>query len=287
MLKRGRRSDGGTRAEGEVQGSPRGSAVWLRVAVVAVIAGCGAASPPAVATLDAGSDSALAACHAANGSAAACAPNIKVVGPAGDAVANHATVILSAGTDAPQSLTFQVLNTGNSPLAITGVTLDYAPLPGDGTTAALACYGPDGATPCAAVHWPDVASSGGTGASSVAITIVFTNPTDAATRTAALHLLTNDASTPAIPEFIINFKTASAGPKIVTAAKVDLGFVKAPATDTTTFAIQNLGAADLVILEIDATALDDSFTLVIDGTEYPTTALITLTPPITLAPGAF
>ncbi len=215
-----------------------------------------------------------------------CTPVIKVADNMGT-VSNKATKVISTGNGATQTLEFQVLNNGNSPLVFNGVTLDYTPLPGDATSPALACFGPDGSTPCATTKWPDVAQTGGTGATSVKISIRYTKPADDAKRTAHLHILTNDASTPnPIPDFVININTASGVPKIVVDAEVDMGFVKAPATSAQTFTIKNLGTADLIIADIDATALDDSFTLVIDGAEYQTTAMIHVNPQIDLTPGS-
>ncbi len=225
-------------------------------------------------------------CGTANGFSVDCTPKIRVVGPDGAVMSKNATKVISVSGDATQTLTFTVLNNGNSPLGLSSVTLAYTPLPGDGTNTALVCYGPDGSTPCASTKWPNVAYTGGTGTSSVTITIVYTKPTDAVTRTAALHIVTNDASTPAIPDFVINLKTASGVPKIVSDPEVDLGFVKAPGVGNGLFTIRNEGTADLIINDIDATALDSTlFTLVIDGKEYQTGTVFTVNPAIDLPPG--
>lgn len=224
-------------------------------------------------------------CGTSGGFSIECRPQIKVADNTGN-LSNKATKVISTGDGAQQTLEFQVLNNGNSPLVFNSVTLDYAPLPGDATSPALACFGPDGSTPCASAKWPDVAQTGGTGAKSVKIFIRYTKPTDDAKRTAHLHIATNDASTTPIPDFVLNITTASGVPKIVVEPEVDMGFVKAPATSVQTFTIKNLGTSDLIIADIDATALDDSFTLVIDGAEYQTTALIHVNPAIDLQPGA-
>ncbi len=223
-------------------------------------------------------------CGTSGGFSIECRPVIKVTDSNG-AVSHNATKIVNTG-GGDTSLEFQVLNNGNSPLALTSVKLLYtSPAPEDAP--AFTCFGPDGTTPCESTKWPNVAQTGGTGATSVKITVRFTKPADDQTRNAHLHIVTNDATSPTpIPDFNINIKTASGVPKIVTADQVDMGFVKAPATSSQTFTIKNQGTANLNIQEIDATALDDSFTLVIDGAEYQTTAVIKLAPPIDLAPGA-
>ena len=222
-------------------------------------------------------------CTTGNGITIECTPAIRVVDNTGNVI-NKTTKVINTGANTDQTFDFQVLNNGNSPLIISGVTLDYSPAPTE-TTPALACFGPDGSTPCATTKWPNVAQVGGTGATSVKLTIRYTQPADTTPRHAKLHIATNDSSKPPIPDFVINFNTASGVPKIVTDPVVDMGFVKAPGTSTQPFTIKNLGTANLVIADIDAAALDDSFTLVVDGAEYPTAQVIHLNPQIDLAPG--
>ncbi len=223
-------------------------------------------------------------CGTSGGFSIDCKPVIKVNDSNGP-VSNKSTKIFNSGSG-DGTLELTVTNNGNSPLTFNSVTLDYtAPAPEDAP--AFSCFGPDGTTPCATTKWPAVAQTGGTGATSVKVTIRYTKPADDKVRTARLHLATNDASATPIPDFVVNIKTANGVPKIAVESEVDLGFVKAPGTGTNNFTIRNQGTANLVISQIDATALDDSFTLVIDGAEYQTTAVITVNPQIDLAPGDF
>lgn len=220
-------------------------------------------------------------CGTSGGFGVDCKPEIRVSDSNG-AVSNKSTKVINSG-EGDTSLKFTVVNNGNSPLVFNSVKLDYtAPAPEDAP--ALTCIGPDG-NECSLSKFPNVVQSGGTGAKSVEITIHFAKPLDDKARNAKLHIATNDASSPTpIADFIINLKTASGVPKIAVESEVDLGFVKAPGSSTNNFTIRNQGTANLIIAQLDATALDDSFTLVIDGVEFQTTAVFD--PKIDLAAGS-
>ena len=251
---------------------------FLVVMLVALI-GCGEA--PVATVADAGTNSdATPAC----GIAVNCTPSIRVLDGYGAVLNKAARVFNAEGVTGPMVIEFQVTNAGNFPLVFSSVSLDYiAPAAED--TPAFACVGPTDAA-CGITIWPDVAPTGTSGTTSVMVRIRYTPPADKLPRTATLHIASNDLSKPTpIPDFQINLKTAFGVPKIVTPPEADLGFVKVPATTMVTFQIKNQGTGDLIITDIDATALDDSFSLVIDGTEYPCAQVIHLATPIDLKPG--
>jgi hypothetical protein len=258
------------------------SLLSLAVSALAFTAGCGTGTTDN--TGGTGTVPPVGACKNSAGISIECTPFIKVIGDSGT-LSNKSTKVINTSGTGDQTFEFQVLNSGNSPLVIGSVGFDYTP-PAPEDTPALSCFGPDGTTSCANMKWPNVAPTGSAGTTSVKIVVRYTAPADSTSRNAKIHIISNDQSKPTtIPDFQINIKTASGVPKIVTPAEVDMGFVKAPQTSAQTFQIKNQGTADLIIPDIDATALDDSFTLVIDGTEYKCAQVIHLDPAIGLKPG--
>ena len=174
------------------------------------------------------------------------APQIALQQPAGTALtAGTSTVTLPAAVvgGSPTSLTFTVLNKGTATLSITGLTVD----------------GTNSSEFLPAMALPTNVAANGTST----FTVTFT-PLAGGTRTATLHVASNDATTGSFNINLTGYAAESALPVIsvddpdgypltATTGTADCGSCLLGSSQTLTFTIHNNGVADLTSLVVTVT----------------------------------
>jgi hypothetical protein len=188
---------------------------------------------------------------------------------------------LQAGQE--RVFSFSIRNTGqNGALSITKVELQYAPADGE-AEAAFRCVGADKKTGCAEFKFPAIAPASRGGTTETSFEVRFRKPADEAERKAVLHVRSNDKSGDAAAQDIaITFTTVAGLPKLkVLPDFVDFDFVKVGGSNNVPMKLFNSGSADLVVPEIDASALEPGlFTLIWSGKEIVLQGTVALDPPI-------
>ena len=219
-----------------------------------------------------------------------CTPIIEIHDESGGSLQNGTMIPVDTGdlpTASTRVLKYKITNSGNGPLTVSKIELNYDKASPTETEPAFTCTLDDGTTPCTGYKFPAINPPEFGGTVAIPFQIRFLKYDDELKRSATLRITSNDKSKNKANNILVAFSTSAGTAKVkVQPADMDFNFVQIGGTKNQEVQVLNVGNSDLTVCEIDlSTVPGDYFTLILDGKEYPGGGILKLDPCMVLKAG--